>query len=231
MEKIDSLNENGVWVAKSSDDIQRLVEEMACPVPPRGKGPDGRKSEDVERYSMAVLLGAIASYRLIPPFEVRTGERPDFVIKSNYEEIGIEHTEVVDPKEAEAVALKNSKKHKSNIESGPAFSDGDGECAFCDPGEGYAGNGVERRWVDEIAKRVARKRDSAQKDGFCMYDKNWLMVYFNILLPSVAYGIASEMLRERLSSDGVFSVFCSVYVVDEQAVCEIFEDGFRVFMR
>ena len=107
MEKIDSLNGNGVWVAKSSDDIQRLVEEMACPVPPRGKGPDGRKSEDVERYSMAVLLGAIASYRLIPPFEVRKGERPDFVIKSNYEEIGIEHTEVVDPKEAEAVALKN----------------------------------------------------------------------------------------------------------------------------
>lgn len=229
MKKIDSLNGNGVWVAKSSDDVQRLVEEMACPVPPRGKGPDGRKSEDVERYSMAVLLGAIASYRLTPPFVVIKGERPDFVIKSISEEIGVEHTEVVDPKEAEVVALKNSKKHKSNTESGPVF--GDGGCAFCDPGEGYAGNGVERRWVDEIAKRVARKRDSAKKDGFCMYGKNWLMVYFNILLPSVAYELASEMLGERLSSDGVFSVFCSVYVVDEQAVCEIFEDGFRVFMR
>lgn len=57
------------------------------------------------------------------------------------------------------------------------------------------------------------------------------MVYFNILLPSVAYGIASEMLRERLSSDGVFSVVCSVYVMDEQAVCEIFENRCCVYRR
>lgn len=231
MKKIDSLNGNGVWIANSSDDIPRLVKEMACPVPPRGKGADGRKSEDVERYSMAVLLDAIASSRLTHPFNVRKGERPDFVIESISEKIGVEHTEVVDPKVAEAVALKNSRKHKINIESGPAFGDGDGGCAFCDPGEGYVGNGVERRWVAEIAKRVARKCDSAQKDGFCMYGKNWLLVYFNIFLPSVKYGIASEMLRERLSSDGVFSVFCAVYVVDEQAVCEIVEDGFRVFVR
>lgn len=231
MKKIDSLNGSGVWVANSSDDIPRLVKEIACPVPPRGKGAEGRKSEDVERYSMAVLLGAIASYRLISPFEVRKGERPDFVIESSSKEIGVEHTEVVDPKEAEEVALKNSRKHKSNIESAPTFGDENGGCAFCDPGEGYVGNGVERRWVDEIAKRVARKRDSAQKGGFCKYDKNWLLVYFNIFLPSVKYDIASEMLRKRLSSDRVFSVFCAVYVVDGQAVCEIFENGCCVYDR
>ncbi|MFC5577015.1 hypothetical protein ACFPOA_03165 [Lysobacter niabensis] len=184
---------------------------------------NGRTKDHTERYCIARLLATVAG-DLDYPFMIVHDDRPDFVLVSVPSRIGIEHTEVVPENVARASFLR-SKGLGPNVYFTPRATFGEerktaqelkGEIERDEPSGGWYGESPERETADAIAGFSLSKLTSSQKDGYRLFDKNWLLLYNNWPAPAVDLGKSASMAYPKMLSDGVFSTFERVYIIDSQ---------------
>ena len=180
--------------AKDVAELLEALQRRISRVQPRGRG---RKKDDCERWSAYNTLGALATAgRLTFPLRLEKSDRPDFTLKSGFSETGIEVTELVDERLAEAVA-------RANNEPGP------GELAYLPESHravlqreyywGSNGSEAQAAWIGALANRIQSKRGHAVKSGFRLFERNWLVIYDNLLPFS---GVMTSGALPRVVSQG-----------------------------
>lgn len=218
-------------VANNEAELESMLRRINTSVPRRS---EGRTTEQVERYAVAHMLSALLGKgQLSYPLELIQRERPDFLLKANGLEIGIEHTEAVSQNEAQQSFLRDK------IGSPRAYP-----ISRHQPGEriktrkelikeiktnhfrtGWAGDSVERGWSDAMPHFVERKIKSFTNEYFEKFAQNWLLIYDNWSLPALDIEGAEKFLLQKLSQSNCFDSFGSVYIITLHFVCEFSSPG------
>ena len=201
-------------------------------VPERAKG---RKSDHTERYSFARLLPHMKSELDFPLMAIHT-DKPDFILVSPRQRIGIELVEAVPENVAEANFLRGKghgpetwflqraivgerRKSSKRILK---------EIAADDPGAAWIGDASERDTTEAIVHFASQKVGTCTKPGFGRYDKNILAIYNNWPGPALHFRKSISIAHPYLISAGVFDCFDMVAVIDSTEIAIIGQDGFTI---
>jgi hypothetical protein len=217
------------------------------------KGPllnGSRRKEDTETYAMAHLLSSLAEGCKLLKFPLEMlhrktqGGKPDFLLRMNGKNIGIEHTDARPENETRKDILrrkegigrsvylitpvepneplrktKQLRKEISSNESGAGWGDQDG---------------IDRDWVKVMLYFIDKKEKKLNAPDFSRFDLDWLLIRDAWLFPSVDLKNAAEHLfsqirarNSKLDFDRIFIISCS----DRGPVCEIAEHGFTLHPR
>ena len=189
----------------------------------------GRSTQQVERYSIAHMLASISASRLTFPLTVAHADKPDFVLSMSGGSVGIEHTEAVSENVARAEFLRE-KGLGPEVYFTPRATPGEprrnaaelrDEIEANEPGAGWAGDSAEREWATAMFHYIKKKIRKATAPGFARYPENWLMVYDNWPLPHIDFSKAAAFLYPLLKEINVFATFDSIFVMDDQQMCEL----------
>jgi len=141
---------------------------------------EGRTTEHCERWSICRFLASVAHTGLIQyPCEVTHEDKPDFVLKHRAQTCGIEVTEVVPENAAAIDALREHREidgpffHQKHFLSDPKLKGRKllAKALSNEPEDGWAGDAVEKDWVDAIQTSIQAKINNAGKDGFRTFQK------------------------------------------------------------
>lgn len=199
-------------------------------VPHRGRG-RGRVRKHLSETRIAYrFLAAVADTGLLAfPLWIKTGERPDLVLKTSTKSVGIEITEAVPPNEAridayaeeeEVEGLRYIPPHQVNDPPLPQeqiqkFARGE------TTGLPQMGDSTERNWVEAIVDRIRCKTRTFRKQGFRKYPDNWLLIYDNWSpRPWPDDDVRTEMLAPSIANLAEDTPFSRIFVLDECAVWE-----------
>lgn len=181
-----------VWCVSGESDLVKVLRRVNVTVPNRA---DGRTTEHTEQYCLARLLASI-SRELEFPFMLVHDDRPDFILVSVSSRIGIEHTEIVPENVARASFLR-SRGQGPEMYFTPRATFGEerktaqqlkDEIDLNEPGDGWCGDTPERETADAIVGFTQRKVEASRKQGYRLFEKNWLMLYNNWPGPAVKIG-------------------------------------------
>ncbi len=186
--------------AENSTELLKSLASIDISVPLRT---EGRTTEHCESWSICRFLAAFAETGLIDyPCEIVHEDRPDFVLNQSSHQCGIEVTEVVSPNAAAIDALREHQESE-----GPFFlqkhSPGEpklkgkqllAKALSDEPGDGWAGDSIEKEWVAAMQSRIHEKVATAGKDGFRLFQRNWLLMYDGWQLPGVNPENAAKLL-------------------------------------
>jgi len=188
----------------SALELLSTLKEIDISVPLRT---EGRTTEHCEQWSICRFLASFAGSELLSyPFCVVHRDKPDFLLELAQYNVGIEHTEVV-PKNS--AAIDAYREHK-NID-GPFFmkrhhpddtqlrgANLDREASSRNPGDGWAGDSVEREWTGAMKSFIQEKVEKSKKPDFELFERNWLLMYGNWPLPALDQAVAAKMLFDSL---------------------------------
>lgn len=197
-------------IANSSSDLLAWLKNQDITVPART---EGRKNEHCERYTTFRLLATLAN-NFQYPLKIRHQDRPDFLLHSGDNKIGIEVTEAVSEEwaatdvMAEAMGIEHTlfmdhfkrgtpkrtaKERKELIKNQPLS-------------EGWGSSSLSEEWILWAIDRIETKTEDLKKPGFNLYEFNWLLVYDNLFL---AFADIRELAKSL--SSGLRSYWCSEY--------------------
>ena len=220
-----------IWCALDTTKIGETLRRVNVVVPGRA---DGRTKEHTERYSLARLLASVPD-QLNYPLMIVHDDRPDFVVVSVENRIGIEHTEIVPENFARSSFLR-SKCLGQDVYFTPRATYGEdrktaqelkNEILSNEPSGGWHGNAPERETADAIVGFALGKTSSAQKNGYQTFDKNWLLMYNNWPGPAVDLFESALLAHSRLLTDRVFDRFDRVYILGSRALVEMTTAGVK----
>lgn len=188
--------------AASLDELLAVLVGIEDDVPPRGPG---RRTEHTEPWVMKRLVASLASAGVLEfPLAVEMNDRPDLRVKSDGREIGIELMELVPPAYAHAVAIANSEfpgaiVDRSVFRWGTNWeSEEIREHLQCEghrlSGPGWAGDSVEREWVNAVRGAIKKKTERLNADGFNRLPENWLGTYSSSPGPVFDAKVAATMV-------------------------------------
>jgi len=218
-------------IAYNETELKSALKSIDTFVPRRS---EGRTKKHTERFAIAHMLSALlGKTHLSYPLEIIQRERPDFVLKANGLEIGIEHTECVPQNEAHKTALRDkvdapvvhfishhqpgeSKKHAKELIE---------EIKVNDSGFGWTGDSAEREWSDAMFHFVKGKIETFAKEGFETFEYNWLLMYDNWSLPAFDRKKAAQFLLSKLRESDSFGIFSSVFIITGDLICEFTDTG------
>jgi hypothetical protein len=149
-------------------------------------------------------------------------DRPDFILVATSSRTGIEHAEVVPENVARASFLR-SKGHGPDMYFTPRATFGEDrktaqqlkdEIALDEPGDGWVGDTPEKETAAAIVGFAQRKSATAHKQGYRLFDRNWLMLYNNWPGPAVKLGKSVSVAHPALLDQKVFDTFEYVFVLD-----------------
>ena len=218
-----------IWCVADRASLGDTLQRVNVIVPDRA---NGRTKEHAELYCVARLLASLPS-ELEYPLMLVHDDRPDFIVVSVSLRIGIEHTEVVPENVARASFLR-LKGHGPDVYPVPRATFGEArktarelkdEIEQDKLGEGWCGDSPERETADAIVGFSLSKLASARKDGYRLFDKNWLLLYNNWPGPSVDLRKSAEMAHPRIDADGVFDTFERVYVLGSRQLLVLSASG------
>lgn len=217
--------------AKNKDELINALKEIDVQVPLRS---EGRTKEHVERSAIAHLLSTLVKESSITyPVTLTHRDRPDFLFSMNQKRIGIEHTEAVPQNEAHK-SVKRENGHGPDVYFISHHKPGESkkkakqlikEIEADEPGDGWVGDSVEREWADAINHFVLEKKLKIAKDGFALYDENWLLVYDNWPLSVVHIENAARILLPILVDGGAFKGFNRIFVMSGKNFVEFASAG------
>ena len=219
------------WCVPERAKIDETLRRLNVVVPDRA---DGRTKEHTERYSLARLLASVPD-ELSYPLMIVHDDRPDFVIASLENRIGIEHTEIV-PENVARSSFLRSKGLGSDVYFTPRAKYGEGRKTAQElkddilsdkPGGGWHGNGPERETADAIVGFALGKTSSAQKEGYRTFDQNWLLMYNNWPGPAVRLYESASLAHARLLAGGAFNEFDRIYVLGSRTLVEMTAAGVK----
>lgn len=189
-------------------EFDRKIKEIDISVPLRSKG---RQTEHTERYSLVSFLQNFIDDKYFNfPLKIIHRDKPDFLIESSKNDIGIEFTESIPEQLARAQAIL--EKH---------FPDGHLEPDFFGwnapernkleifeilkksqerlIGQGYTGHQIEEEWAKGIVDCILNKTVKLNKNGFEKFNKNWLLIYDNQTRSSLDREYVSNKINLLLS--------------------------------
>lgn len=195
-----------------ASDKSELVERLSktdISVPGRSRG---RTTFHRERYSGCRLAATLAEYdRLHYPFELLWSDKPDLVLTSGSEVIGLEVVEATDEiysafetyaeKEfpdasyspshfmqegPERITKRNLKSRSKKILRGEEFA------------PGWEGDFPERTWVEAITEKIGNKDSLARGYDWDSLNPLWLLVYSNLPLHGINYEEARITLSYKM---------------------------------
>ena len=191
--------------AESSVDLLRQLRGIDTTVPPRHCK---RTKEHTERAAICSFLSAFAETNMFDyPLTIVKREKPDFILRTCLETIGIEITEAVRRSDAYVDAYADSKGIEAlrMINKEPALNEDitHNEAKEIAEGNqadspGYEGNESEDKWTEDMFSIIAKKKDKFSNYEKC--DKNWLYIYDNLLHPMPSRRLASENMSLKLKS-------------------------------
>ena len=214
-----------IWCVLERARIRETLRGVNVVVPDRA---DGRTKEHTERYSLARLLASIPD-QLTYPLMIVHDDRPDFVLVSVDNRVGVEHTEIV-PENVARSSFLRSKGLGPDVYFTPRATFGEDrktaqelkdEILRDKPGSGWFGNAPERETSDAIVGFALAKTSSAKKDGYRTFDENWLLMYNNWPGPAVDLLESASLAHARLVAGGVFDQFNRVYVLGSRSLIEL----------
>lgn len=213
-------------VANNETELESVLRSIDISVPRRS---GGRTKEHAERYAIAHMLSALmGKSQLSYPLELIQRERPDFLLKANGIEVGIEHTEAVPQNEAHKTALRDKVdgpevhfiSHNQPGEPKKTAKELIEEIQANHSGSGWAGDSVEREWSEAMHHFVKGKMETFEKEGFEKFKQNWLLIYDNWSLPALDREKAAQFLLPKLIESDSFNSFGIVYIITGDLVCE-----------
>jgi hypothetical protein len=218
-------------IANNETELESLLKSIDIFVPRRS---EGRTKEHTERYAIAHMLSALlGKAHLSYPLELIQRERPDFLLKSNGLEIGIEHTEAVPQNEAHETVLRDKvggpemyfiSRHQPG-ESKKSAKELIKEIQANHSGPGWEGDSVEREWSDAMLHFVKGKIEILSKAGFEKFKHNWLLMYDNWSLPALDREKAAQFLLSKLTESNCLGIFGSVFIITGDRICEFSNAG------
>ncbi|NVJ67390.1 MAG: hypothetical protein HWE16_12960 [Gammaproteobacteria bacterium] len=222
-----------LFSARDSAELANLLIDADTHVPKRA---EGRTKQHVEYYAITHLLSALLNTNhLSYPLELVQRERPDFLLKINGYEVGIEHTEAIPQNEAHKAVLRDTvdsssdtyfiSRHKPN-EPKKSSKKLIEEIHNNLPSSGWLGDSVEQDWAEAIFYFVQRKINSLKKTGFDKFAQNWLLIYDNWPLPSIEYEISSQFLHKKLLNINCFESFNNVFVLSGKCIYEFSSNSY-----
>lgn len=212
--------------AASAQEFKIALSAIDVHVPPRT---EGRKKDQVERYSIAYLLASLPSQEITYPVDLTHQDRPDFFLQMADREIGIEHIEAVPENHVRAAIFRQKgvgppvyflQKHQPgelSRSNNAILSDITQNKA----GPAWVGNEVEVKWARVVMHCIDAKVQVINKPGFTKFKENWLLVYNNWPLPGVHHQEASSLLADSCQKKSVHNEFNRVFVLDSKFLCEI----------
>lgn len=193
---------------ESSEALRLELSKINISVRARGSG---RGTKEVERWQAARALAALGEAGLLGfPLEVVHRDRPDFFFRMAGDEVGVEATEAVSQSGAAARVTRDRNVPGAAVDAS-IFKPGTEPWKRKNlirhlksvgrrlTGRGWAGDEVEREWVDAIAGVVAAKAKSIHEPGYDLRRRMWLLVEDNLSLPALELEKALPALCERLN--------------------------------
>lgn len=224
----DILNSSGLKSVLSSIDIS---------VPART---DKRKTHHTETYTACRLLSTLAEAgRLTFPLSVSPSDRPDVVLSTGSGQIGIEITEAIPARVAELYAVGEREFPGRSLpdefawDSLEAVNTAEMRDLWrrnAQSSDGWLGDAPEQKWASFMGGVVQLKLGKLAKDGFRLFDKNWLTIYDNLPLPHIhladAIGLLESLLVDFWSSRPAFD---AVFIEHGQMIARVTKCGSKHF--
>ncbi len=215
--------------AATSGELRRKLAKVR--VPPRGHG-QGRARKRLSETRIAYrFLAAVSDTGMLAfPLCIRTGERPDVVLKMpSAQSVGIEITEAVPRNEARIDAhvrdeeIEGARHILPHRVKDPALTRE--EIGRAAKGQTRSlpqmGDSIEINWVEAIIERIKRKTETFGKKGFRKYPDNWLLIYDNWSPhPLPDDDVRTEWLGPQVSNLMKDIPFSRIFVQDECAIWE-----------
>lgn len=169
-------------------EFNRKIKEIDISVPLRSKG---RKTEHTERYSLVSFLQNFLDDKYFNfPLKIIHRDRPDFLIETSMNNIGIEFTESIPKQLARAQALLEIYFPNGHLE--PEYFLWDARDRSKNEiikilnksqqhfiGQGFVGKSIEENWLKGMTGCIRNKTVKLNNPDFEKFDKNWLLVYDN----------------------------------------------------
>lgn len=218
-----------LFIATDFDELQDRLQELDVVVP---RHPNDRKHEHVETYTLVLLLASIPWDASCFPVEVFKRERPDFLLKCGFLEVGVEITAASSQNLGKERALR-ADGHGPNVYFPLPASVHDPikkkreilEAIHAnEPGDGWCGDSVERNWAEAIGYFVQKKVESAKKERYALYGDDRLLIYDNWPVPLLNHQWALPHLRAHLEQANAWSVFKRIYVTNGSKLLELAEE-------
>lgn len=176
------------YIFKDRVEFDRKIKEIDISVPLRIKG---RKTEHTERYSLVSFLNNFINSKYFNfPLKIIHRDKPDFMIETFMNIIGIEFTELIPEQLARAEALLEEYFPKGHLEpdffgwNSPERNNSEILQILRKSqkrliGQGYIGNQIEKEWTKGVVDCVINKTYKLNKIDFEKFDKTWLLIYDN----------------------------------------------------
>lgn len=197
-----------------------------------------RNHDHTEIHSILAALKCGRDLPLAFPAKIIHSDRPDIVIETPVETIGVEIVEAVSPTAASLEVLRartpqapTHARARKEIPGSPQLParqlkqvlaeevrlEGDESLHHLRGGDGFAGDGA-AAWAGAMSHFVGRKMVATLKEGFSTYDRNWLLVYDNWGEQPTIQGRADDLLQLELQDIGAFSVYDLVLILNDEAL-------------
>lgn len=216
--------------ASHPEELQELLRQMDVSVPLRS---DGRTKGHVEIYAIAHLLASLSPDYFRFPIEVVHRERPDFILRTRGNNIGVEHVEVIPKNEAWMARLREEGhgpdvhfvRHAAIDEPVKSRDETIEEIEADEAGDGWTGDSAEKEWAEAMLHHALLKVDRLGQPGFEQFDETWLLMYDNWPLPVIDPRKAAAFLLAHSQMSTVLERFRRVLVMDGQRVWEFTRQG------
>jgi hypothetical protein len=218
-------------VANNKSELESVLKSIDISVPKRSS--KRRTKEHTECYAIAHMLSTLLRKgQLSYPLELTRRERPDFLLKLNGLEIGIEHTEAVPQNKAQKTVLRDkvdglecclvshhqpSEPKKTAQELREEIQANQGHC--------WAGDSVEREWSEAMLHFIQKKIESLAKNGFEKFKQNWLLIYDNWSSPALDREKGAQFLLPKAIETNCFDNFDDVYIITGNFLVEFSNVG------
>ncbi|MDH5728653.1 MAG: hypothetical protein OEZ58_06660 [Gammaproteobacteria bacterium] len=218
-------------LANNEMELENVLRSVDISVPRRS---EGRTKEHTERYAIAHMLSALMGKdQLTYPLELIQRERPDFLLKGDEIQIGIEHTEAVPQNEAHKTVLRDKVDgpdvhfilHHQPGEAKKPAKELIEEIQANQSGPGWEGDSVEREWSEAMLHFINRKIEASTREGFEKFEQNWLLIYDNWSLPALDREKARRFLLPRIIESTCFDSFDFVYIITGNIVLAFSNSG------
>jgi hypothetical protein len=215
--------------AKSFDELHARLPAINVEVPGRA---NGREKKHTEQYAIVRLLGTLPRGSTDFPIRLSKSECPDFIVQFGTRTIGIEHTEAISQNAAKEAHLR-AKGHGPEVhfvqraainEPRKSSTQLIEEIETNLPGKVWAGDSVERDWVDAMVHFFGKKLVTAKRPGFKLFEENWLLVYDNWPAPALQREHALMLLQSKLRANDLWRVFTRVFILDDSVLMEVAPD-------
>lgn len=231
--------------AESQQDLQKQLEGNIY-VPRRGSRKAREHKLQKELFSIAAFLRCPDLQQFMAyPVEVWRREKPDFLLKMNGRDIGVEQTEAIPENQAQKDAIRNQRKDGSLRSSDPCLHQ---RPAFyfaeqhvpgerkksrkelevelqLDPhnsdSEGWADE-CEQVWAEVMSNKIRIKSEKVK--GYKSCAEHWLLIYDNWVFPHLDIDEALHVLRIRLADDPVFDRipgFTHAWILSGRDLCHV----------